>query len=239
MDGTMSKKDLIIFGLGDFSEIAYEYFQRDSGFRVIGFTVEGEFQKCNSKFGLPVYAFESLAEFVNPNATFFYCAVLYNQMNDTRTRIINSAEVMGFSLASYISSNAFVWDQNKIGEHCFIFEDNTIQPFAEIGRNCILWSGNHIGHHSVIGENSFISSHVVVSGATKLGRNCFVGVNATLTNAISIGERTWISMGSLVTKDVPSGSLVLNDASKIVKLNETLLERKLGQISKARTNLVN
>ena len=51
----------------------------------------------------------------------------------------------GYQPASYISSNAFVWSNAKIGDHCFIFENNTVQPFVEIGDNVILWSGNHIG----------------------------------------------------------------------------------------------
>ena len=49
-----------------------------------------------------------------------------------------------------------------IGENCFIFEDNTIQPFVVVEDNVILWSGNHIGHHSVIKNHNFVSSHVVI-----------------------------------------------------------------------------
>jgi acyl-[acyl carrier protein]--UDP-N-acetylglucosamine O-acyltransferase len=66
-----------------------------------------------------------------------------------------------------------------IGENCFIFEDNTIQPFVRIEDNVILWSGNHIGHHSTIKSHNFISSHVVVSGQCTIEPNCFIGVNST------------------------------------------------------------
>ena len=57
-----------------------------------------------------------------------------------------------------------VWARHEIGENCFIFEDNTIQPFVKIGDDVVLWSGNHIGHHAEIGDHCFISSHVVISG---------------------------------------------------------------------------
>lgn len=230
-------KKLIIFGLGDFAEIAMEYFQKDSDFEVVGFSVEKEFLTQNKKFGMPIHEFESLDSLVDTSDHYFFCALLYTDMNDVRTRIVNSAKEKGFKLATYISSNAFVWDIQKIGEHCFIFENNTIQPFVTIERNCILWSGNHIGHHSVIRENTFISSQVVVSGAVEIGANCFIGVNSTISNSVTVGDRSWLSMSSIVTKSVPNGSLVVSQPSKIVELNESLLARKLAEVSALRASI--
>jgi sugar O-acyltransferase (sialic acid O-acetyltransferase NeuD family) len=225
-------KKLVIFGLGDFSEIAFEYFSLDSEYEVVAFTVTREYISEERKFGIPIIAFEELATALEPKSHDFFAAVLYTKMNDFRKEIAMEAKKIGFGLASYISTRSFVWDSSNIGEHCFIFEDNTIQPFVKIGFNNIFWSGNHIGHHSRIGDNCFISSHVVVSGACKIESNVFVGVNATISNNISIGTRTWISPGSLITKDVPGGSLVSFVPSQIRELNETLLERKLQEISK-------
>lgn len=68
----------------------------------------------------------------------------------------------------------------KIGENCFIFEDNTIQPFVTIGDNRVLWSGNHVGHNPTVGDHVFVTSQVVISGACTIGDNSFLGVNATI-----------------------------------------------------------
>ena len=236
MNKVSKSKKLIIFGLGDFAEIAMEYFDKDSEFEVVGFSVEKEYLRSTQNLGLPVYEFETLDSKINVSEHYFFAALLYTNMNDVRTRIINDAARKGFRLASYISSNAFVWDPEKIAEHCFIFENNTIQPFVKIERNCILWSGNHIGHHSIIEENSFISSQVVISGAVRIGANCFIGVNSTISNTVTIGSRSWLSLGSVVTKNVPEGSLVLTQPSKIIALNEDLLSRKLSEISASRTS---
>jgi sugar O-acyltransferase (sialic acid O-acetyltransferase NeuD family) len=230
-------KKLIIFGLGDFAEIAMEYFQKDSDFEVVGFSVEREFLTDNRKFGRPVHEFESLNSVVDTTNHYFFCALLYTNMNDVRTRVIKTAEEMGFKLATYVSSQAFVWDMQKIGEHCFIFEHNTIQPFVTIERNCILWSGNHIGHHSVIRENTFISSHVVISGAVEIGANCFIGVNSTISNSVTVGKRSWLSMSSIVTKNLPNGSLVLTQPSRVMELNESLLSKKLAEIAALRVSI--
>lgn len=232
----IKSRKLIIFGLGDFAEIAYEYFQNDSEYEVVAFTVEKDFLASTTKFDLPVYEFESIQSLLDVSEHYFFCALLYNYMNDLRTRVVDMATKKGLSLAKYISTRAFVWDKNLIAEHCFIFEGNTIQPFAKIERNCVLWSGNHIGHHSLIGENTFISSQVVISGAVTIGKNCFFGVNSTVSNAVEIGDRSWVSMSSIVTKSIPKGSLVLTQSSKVIELNEDLLNRKLAEISMKRVS---
>ena len=145
-------------------------------------------------------------------------AITYGQVNRLRTRLADDAAARGFALASYVSSRAFVWRNVEVGEHCFVFEDNTLQPFVRIGRNCVLWSGNHVGHHSTIGDNVFISSHVVISGSVQIGDNCFLGVNATLVNDIAIGRDSWIGPSVVDharrrARDRSGGRLAASDAT--------------------------
>jgi sugar O-acyltransferase (sialic acid O-acetyltransferase NeuD family) len=228
----MKKLPLIIFGLENFAEIAYEYFTMDSDFEVVAFTVDKNFIKDDTKFGLPIYPFEELDSFVEPSGHYFFAAITYTNMNDLRKSKLEEAKRLGFLPASYVSSRSYIWSNVLIGEHCFIFEDNTIQPFVIIGDNVVLWSGNHIGHHSLIQNHNFISSHVVVSGNCKIEDNCFLGVNATLSNNITIGSRVWVGPGALLTKSIPSGSLVTASTSVIKELDEDLLHKKLQSISK-------
>jgi sugar O-acyltransferase (sialic acid O-acetyltransferase NeuD family) len=199
--------NLIIVGDSLFAEIAYEYFSHDSPYGVVGFAVEAEYRKRDELLGLPVVDFESLTERHDPREHDVYVAVTYGQLNRVRARLAAEAKRRGFGLASYVSSNAFVWRNVTLGEHCFIFEDNTIQPYVTVGSNVVMWSGNHIGHHSTIRDNVFISSHVVVSGSVDVGENTFLGVNATLVNDIAIGHDTWIGPHVVVTRDVEPGSV--------------------------------
>lgn len=71
-----------------------------------------------------------------------------------------------------------------MGDNCFVFENQTIQPFVKIGNDVIIWSGNHIGHHSMIGDHCFISSHVVISGNVKIEPYCFLGVNSSIRDVL-------------------------------------------------------
>ncbi|MDQ3936314.1 MAG: acetyltransferase [Actinomycetota bacterium] len=197
---------LVIVGDRVFAEIAHEYFTHDSGYEVVGFSVERDYIRDESFRGLPMVPFESLEEAFDPAEHSVHVAITYLSFNRVRARLAAEARDRGYALASYVSSRAFVWPNAELGEHCFVFEDNTVQPFVRVGDNVVLWSGNHIGHHSRIGDNCFISSHVVVSGGVEVGENTFIGVNSTLVNDITIGRDSWIGPGVTITRDVEPGS---------------------------------
>jgi sugar O-acyltransferase (sialic acid O-acetyltransferase NeuD family) len=202
----MSRK-LVIVGDSAFAEIACEYFDVDSSYEVVGFAVEQAFHKRESLLGLPVVTFEAMHERFDPASHDVHVAVVYTQLNRLRSRLAAAAKARGYALASYVSSRAFVWRNVQVGEHCFIFEDNTLQPFVRIGRNVVLWSGNHIGHHSVIHDNCFVSSHVVVSGFCEVGENCFLGVNSTLGNNVKVAADNWLGPCTTIMKDTEPGQL--------------------------------
>ncbi|KJZ41948.1 acetyltransferase [Pseudomonas fluorescens] len=194
-------KKVVILGDSAFAEVAYECFTRDSEYEVVGFSVNSAFLERNELFGLPVVPLEEIERFFDPDQVEFYAALVYSQLNRLRTRFYEEAKTKGYRPASYISSRAFVWPNAVLGEHCFIFEDNTIQPFVKIGNNVVLWSGNHIGHHSVIEDNCFISSHAVISGFCTVGKNTFIGVNSAIANNVVIGVDNWLGVGVSILKN--------------------------------------
>lgn len=201
------QKSLILVGDSAFAEVAYEYFTRDSPYRVVGFSVEGAYRKRERLLGLPVIPFEEIQTHYDPATHAVFVAIVYTQMNRLRARLCQEAKTKGYTLASYVSRNAFVWPNAIVGEHCFIFENNVVQPFVKLGNNVILWSGNHIGHHSEIKDNCFISSHVVISGFVCVGENSFLGVNSSVSNNRTIGRDCWVGPGVSIAQDAPEGSL--------------------------------
>ena len=203
----MDTKKLIIVGDSAFAEIAYEYFTYDSDYEVVAFSVEVSFLTRDTLFGLPIVAFEDIENIFPPDDHHFFVATVYTQLNRLRTRLLHAAKTKGFTPASYISSRAFVWRNVEFGEHCFVFENNTVQPFVRIGDNVVLWSGNHIGHHSVVRDNCFFASQVVVSGFCDIGENSFLGVNATLAHNVVLGKNTWIGPGVTISKNTEPGAL--------------------------------
>lgn len=202
------KRDLVLIGDGLFADIAYEYFTHDSDYRVVGFSVDRTYLRESSKFGLPVVPFEEITEHFPPEQHAFHAAITYGQLNRVRERFYRQAKALGYQPASYISSRAFVWRNVQIGEHCFVFEDNTVQPFVRLGDNVVLWSGNHIGHHSTIGSHVFIASHAVISGCCEIGDHEFIGVNATVANNVQIGADCVLGASAVVGKSLKANHIV-------------------------------
>jgi len=210
----MKTKKIVLFGDSAFAEIAYEYFTHDSEYAVAAFTVSKNFLTKDKLFGLPVVPFEEITEHFPPSEYEMHIALVYNNLNRVRKKFYDEAKSLGYNLASYISSKAFVWRNVIHGENCFIFEDNTIQPFVVLGDNNVLWSGNHIGHHSHMGSHNFISSHVVVSGFCNIGNSNFFGVNATIANNLTIEDDCLIGSFAHLVKDVKSGSIIKGSINK-------------------------
>jgi len=195
----MSK--IIVFGIGDAAELAHYYFTHDSNHTVTAFTVDREYMKGEQFCGLPVIAFEEVQNEYPPQEYSMFIATGYSKVNKIRAQKYFEAKEKEYQLVSYISSKATIFDNVETGDNCFIFEDNTLQPFVKIGNNVTLWSGNHIGHHSHIGDHCFITSHVVVSGGVRVEPYCFLGVNATIRDHIVIGRECVISAGAIILKD--------------------------------------
>lgn len=217
---TPKEKKIVIIGDGEFAEIAYEYFTHDSEFEVVGFSVESDYLKKEKIYELPIIPFEKIENFFAPDDHHFFVAITFPKLNRVRTRLYLAAKEKGFKPASYISSRAFVWHDVKVGENCFIFENNVLQHYVEIGNNVILWSGNHIGHRSKIGNNCFISSHVVISGYCEIGENCFIGVNSTFADNIKMGADCFVGANCFINKNLENQLLLKAESTfEISKLN--------------------
>lgn len=196
-----TSKPLVIVGSGETAAIAYEYFTHDTPLEVAAFSVESAYLTQQEFYCLPVVPLETVEENYSVDKYQVFVAVSSTKLNRVRTRLYQTVKQKGYPIASYVSSRAFVWHNVEIGENCFIFEDNTIQPFVAIGNNVILWSGNHVGHNTIIRDNCFIASHVVISGFCDIGENCFLGVNSTIVDNITIARDCLIGAGALIQKN--------------------------------------
>jgi sugar O-acyltransferase (sialic acid O-acetyltransferase NeuD family) len=216
--GSGMKQKLVIIGDGETAQLAYEYFTHDSSMTVVGFAVEEQFIRADHLCGLPVIPLERLESSFSPNEHAAFVAISYTQLNRVRTRLYEYVKFRGYALASYISSKAFVWHTARIGENCFILENNVVQHGVRIENNVYLWSGNHIGHQTVIHRHTYIASHAVISGFCEIGASCFIGVNAAFNDRIKVANDCIIGSGAVVVRNTePKKVYVGNPAQAMAK----------------------
>ena len=213
----MEKIKVIIFGTGEISQIAHHYLQEDERYEVCGFTMDNEFIEEKKFKNLSIIPFHLIEQKFPADKFKLFIPLGYAQVNKLREKKFIEARNKGYDFISYIHPKANISSNANIGKNCFIFEDNTIQPYVTIEDNCILWSGNHIGHRTVVKNNVFISSHVVLSGYCVVEDNCYFGVNATVHNNINIAKDCIVGAGSMIRKDTMEGLVYVGVPAQAVQ----------------------
>lgn len=219
------RRRLVLVGAGEFAQIACEYFEHDSPYEVAAFSVEREYLSQPTLADRPVVEYETLEDSYPAKDYDVFVAIPASQLNRLRTRFYHDARRRGYRLATYVSSRAFVWRNAVVGDNCFIFENNVIQPFVTIGNNCILWSGNHVGHRTILRDNVFVASHAVISGYCDIGENCFIGVNATFNDQVKVAQDNVIGAGALVTRDTEPGRIYVGSPARALPDKSSLAVR--------------
>jgi sugar O-acyltransferase (sialic acid O-acetyltransferase NeuD family) len=200
-------RGVVIFGTGDFARTARTYLDADSDYDVVAFTVDARYRESDELLGLPVVDFEEVDGLYPPDRFGMFVAIGFSGVNKNRRGVYEAAKRRGYRLITYVSSAAHCVGGVDIGDNCFVFEANVIQPNVTIGSDVIIWSGNHIGHDSSIGDHCFIASHAVISGNVHIGEGCFVGVNATFRDGITVAPECVIGAGALIMKDTERGAV--------------------------------
>lgn len=192
---------IVVFGVGQWAELAHFYFTHDSPHEVVGFAVDRDYLAQEQFHDLPVVAWDAVEDSFRPSEVSMFLPISFKRMSHARADKLLEAKEKGYAIVSYVSSKATTFPDFSCGENCFILEDNTIQPYVTIGRNVVMWSGNHIGHHTVIEDHVMVTSQVVISGACRIGEHSFFGVNATVRDETVIGRETIVGAGTAIMAD--------------------------------------
>ena len=214
------KNKLVIFGAAEIASLAKYYFENDSDYEVVAFTVDDSYCESDTFEGLPLIPWSQVHKKFPPSDFNMHVALSYMKLNQLRQEKYKQAKAANYNLVSYVSTKSVTWPDLRIGDNCFILENQTIQPTCKIGNNVMLWSGNHIGHGTEIDDHAYLASHVVVAGHCKIGKRCFVGVNATLRDFLTIGDDCFITMDASISKDMQPGSVALGALCETIDSND-------------------
>jgi acetyltransferase-like isoleucine patch superfamily enzyme len=123
--------------------------------------------------------------------------------------------------------NAVVREENRIGSHCTLWNNSTIDYGCVIGDRVRIHCNVYIAQFTTLEDDVFLAPGVTIANdphpiCTKcmqgptVGRGARIGVNATLLPLITIGENALVGAGSVVTSDVPAGMLVAGSPARII-----------------------
>lgn len=207
---------VVVFGNNETASHTYFYLTHDSPYEVAAFTVDGEYIKEDTLFGLPVVPFEDIESIYSPDDYKMSVPITFRKLNRLRAEKYYQAKAKGYQLINHISSKSTTWPGLVIGDNCFIYEDCVIQPFAEIGNNVVIAPGSLIGHHSVIKDHCFLAAHTVVLGCVTVEPYCFLGANSTINNGITIARECVVGAGAFINKSTQERGIYIGRGAELM-----------------------
>jgi len=192
---------VVVFGIGQWAELAHFYLTHDSEHEVVAFTVDRDYLTASEFHGLPVVDYAEVEHSYPPSEYSMFIPISFKRMNHLRAEKYEDAKRRGYQLISYVSSRATTFPGFEPGDNCFILEGNIIQPFVKIGNDVVMWSANHVGHHSIIHDHVMVTGHVCISGACTIESFSFIGAGATIRDEVRVARETLVGMDATIAKD--------------------------------------
>lgn len=192
---------IVIYGSAATAEQSHYDFTNDSEHEVVAFTIHRKDLKGTEMLGLPYVPFEDIEKIYPPSEYGMFISVYFKQINLARRLIFEEAKQKGYTLVSYVSSQAIVWPGLKIGENVMISDGANIRPKTKIGDDSFIMPNAIIGHECVVEDHCYIAIAAVMLAGSKAKSQSIVGANATVFSGITIGRECMISAGAIVNCD--------------------------------------
>ena len=218
------KEKLVIVGVGTHSEDVVYFVQKHNLFDIICFTVDREYIVSNEYMGKPVYPFEDLEKYVDPeDAKVFIAISWFNYMNKYKRQKFEQLKARGFHFANLISPLASV-NCTYIGEGNWI-QDLTVIGFdSKIGDNNTICAQSQVGHHTVIGNHNVMSGRATVGGRTIIGDHNYLGLCSVVFNELTIGNKNLIGGSAIIKSSLPDCTITTAPEYHTKQATEKTLE---------------
>lgn len=218
----MSQKHrpLVIFGLGDFSDVISYIIESVLGLEISAYTLNAAYMSSEhiSVFrDRPVVPFEDVSNQFPPDAYDIVIGFIGKEMFHQRAAIFREAQAMGYGLPNIIHPTASL-DAPEIGCGNIIMQQVSVEHHCSLGDGNIVWGHVVLPHHNRIGSFNNLSPSVSLSGYSEVGNHCFIGNNVAVKNRVKISDYAYIGAGAYISRDVgeqqvwvPARSLQLPD----------------------------
>ncbi|MFG1404197.1 acetyltransferase [Xanthobacter sediminis] len=218
--------DIVLFGAGQIADVARVYIDACGPDRIVGFTVDAAHRKADSFAGRPLVDWETLERHFPPGRVKLLGPLSFRRLNAFRRSRYEEGRARGYAFATFVHPSCSNHAE-RIGENCFILENNTLQPFVTIGDNVIMWSNNHIGHHSQIGDHCFLSSQIGLSSNVVIGPGCFLSGQVGIEYGVTVGADSYLGTCTFIAKNMPPESVVRIEGSPVAPYSSLRLRRLL------------
>jgi len=134
----------------------------------------------------------------------------------SRRRVVDWVRGNGFRSEALISPHATCAKGTKVGEGVIVAHGVVISVDANVGAFVILNTKAIVGHDAEIGDNVTIAPAAFIGGMAKVGEDSLIGPASTVLQGLSVGREVVVGVGASVLRNVPDGSTVWPQRSKVL-----------------------
>lgn len=197
-------KEIVIIGTGGHAKVVADIVLQQKKFKVVAFL--DAFKKEDSFLGLPILGGEDVITEQNLSA-----GIIAIGDNHVRRKVAEKilAQNSDFEFITAIHPAAVVAPSATIGPGSVLMAGSIVNPDTKIGRHCILNTQCTIDHDGVMHDYSSLAPGTSLGGTVVVGEETAIGVGANVRHGIKIGSHSVIGVGAAVISDFPESSVGL------------------------------
>ena len=212
-------KKIVVFGIGDFSDIIVDMIQNKLDLSVEGFVIDDEYYANNIWKGKPVVPLSRIKENYPKENYSIVLGMIGDRLFDLRAVKFRYLKELGYKIENIIHPSATI-SYETIGEGNIFLENSCVAFGSVIGDGNIFWPLSCVNHHGKIGSFNNLSPSVSLAGGVTVGDHCFLGCNSTYNNRIIVHDYTFVGAGSYISCNTePYGVYVPPRAIKLSKVS--------------------
>lgn len=210
---------IIIYGIGPFAKLIYEYLTNSNEYEIVAFCADNEFIIEKELCNLPIIAFEEIENIYNPQYYKMLVAVGYSKMRN-RKLMFEKAKAKNYTFINYIHPSV-IKHNFIIGENNIILAGCIIEPNVIINDNNVIWSMSLLGHDCKLGNHNYISAKCLIAGHSIIKDLCFIGNGSNMINGLIIENESYLVAGTNIRKNTEQFGMYIGNPAKFLKFNKT------------------
>jgi len=215
MDGMEETQKIVILGAGGTGLLIADSILRDPRSDLVGFLDDDAQKKGVGQGRFPVLG--ALSFWRALPAECHFISSLYSPKSNVEFYLkIRSLGIPDGRWANVVDPSAIVSSSVVLGHGVYLGPVTVLEPNVSIGNWCAMLGRVYIAHDTCIGDYAACANSASIAGGVRVGLCAFIGANATVRECLQIGRHTVIGMGAVVIRDIPDGSIVVGNPSRII-----------------------
>ncbi len=193
----MNKPSLIVIGAGGHAHACIDVIEQHGHYHIAGLVGMPE-EIQTQHLGYTVIATDDELPQLAKDYPYAFIAVGQIWSPDSRIRLYERANMLGFKLPVIVSPSAYLSRHTTIGAGTIVMHGAIVNAGARVGDNCIINTRTLVEHDATVEDHCHVSTGAILNGDVSIGAGSFVGSGSVIKEGVTLGRGCVVGMGLFV-----------------------------------------